>query len=501
MAEEPMKAFKICYVSSEVDPFAATDTNTRLADTSNALPIALKEMEQDIRLMMPKYKSINERKYVLREVIRLREVKVELANQTKTANGKTAFLPNSKVHVYFLSVPEHFDRKGFYADPQTGEVYPDNAERFAYFCKGVFETLKLLYWQPDIIHCNDWGTALIPFYLKTHYQNDEFFQNTHTLLTVHNFSEQGIFPLETAARIGIGEEFIAPGKEFELKGSLNLLKGGLLFADVINTVGEKYAEMIISDPKAAPGLREVIAARQKDIFGILNGTDYSTWNPETDKNLSANYDLKTLGNKGANKKELYRELNLENDASLPLIALVGELSEANGTGLVLESINNLMKLKAQWMVMDTGESPYHEFFKKLAGEYPGKLVFLERWDTRLAHLILASADMLLLPAKGEPRQAFHLESLRYGTVPVVREVNELAECIGNFEPDSGKGNGFTFSAFKKSELVNTLQAALKLYPDRKTWAKIQRNGMRGDFSWQATAKKYLKLYERAARKK
>ncbi|MCB0300657.1 MAG: glycogen/starch synthase, partial [Calditrichaeota bacterium] len=197
-----MKSFKVCYVSSEITPFAKTSIANGLAATSSALPTALKEMEQDIRLMMPKYKSINDRKYVLREVIRLREVNIQLGDATRVGNGKTAFLPNSKVHVYFLSVPELFDRKGFYVDPQSGEPYEDNAERFGFFCKSVLETLKLLYWQPDIIHCADWSTALIPFYLKTLYKDDEFFENTRTVLTVHNLSQQGVFDKKIAKTIG-----------------------------------------------------------------------------------------------------------------------------------------------------------------------------------------------------------------------------------------------------------------------------------------------------------
>jgi starch synthase len=496
-----MKTFKICYVSSEVAPFASTIDAGGLADTSNALPIALKDMDQDVRLMTPKYKLINERKYVLREVIRLREVNIELEGEAKVANGKTAFLPNSKVHVYFLTVPEYFDRKGYYIDPQTGTDYIDNTERFAYFCKGILETLKLLYWQPDIIHCNDWTTAIIPFYLKFHYKDDDFFQNTRTLLTVHNFSNQGIFPKETASKIGIAKEYIAAGREFELDGKLNLLKGGLHYADVITTVSERAAEEVLADPKAAFGLHKTLKAREKDIFGVVRGIDHLTWNPETDKNITDNYGSKALGKKSANKKTFCKELNLDNDLSIPLIAIISELTEENGLGLVLDSIKSILKLKAQLVVMGAGESKYSEELKKLGEQHPNKLVYQERFDTRLTHLALAGADILLIPAKAESIEVYLLEGMRYGTIPVIRETGGYRDFIIPLDPETGKGNAFIFRDFKKTAMINALQEALNTFENKKNWAKIQKNCMRGDFSWESSAKKYLKLYEKAAKKK
>jgi starch synthase len=496
-----MKTFKICYVSSEVVPFVSTHDAGGLADTSNALPIVLKDMDQDVRLMMPKYKLINERKFVLREVIRLREVKIELEGEAKVANGKTAFLPNSKVHVYFLGVPEYFDRKGFYVDPQTGKEYADNAERFAFFCKGILETLKLLYWQPDIIHCNDWTTAFIPFYLKFHYKDDDFFQNTHTVLTVHNFSNQGIFPKKTASKIGIPEEYVAAGKEFESDGKLNLLKGGLHFADVVSTVGGRAVEEILADPKAAFGLHNILKTREKDFFGIARGIDYSTWNPETDKNIAENYSSKALGKKSASKKTFCKELNLDNDLSIPLIAIISELTEENGLDLFLDSIKSILKLKAQWVIMGAGETKYSEELQGIAQQHPDKLVFQERFDTRLTHLAVAGADMLLIPSRSETNDIYLLEGLRYGTIPVIREVGSYNDFVSAFDPEAGKGNAFTFRDFKKTALIKALQEALNTYNDKKNWAKIQRNCMRADSSWESSAKQYLKLYEKATKKK
>lgn len=496
-----MKAYKVCYVSSEVAPFAKTMRSRGLADTSKALPIALKETEQDIRLMMPKYKSINERKYVLREVIRLREVNLSLGDNTKSANGKTAFLPNSKVHVYFLSVPEYFDRKGFYKDPQTGKDQADNAERFAFFCKSVLETLKLLYWQPDIIHCSDWGTALIPYYLKTHYKDDEFFQDTRTILTIHNIAEQGIFPLKTAAKIGISDDAAGAGEAFELNGKLNLLKGGITHADIVNTVSEHFAKELLANPKsAANGLEDVVSSRKSDIHGVLSGIDYTAWDPETDENIPSQFDSKSLSKKKENKRELCRELDLNDDPSIPIVAMMADLSHDTDNNVVLDTLTDLVKKKVQLVIMGNGESKQNAGLAALAKANAGKVAFLERFDNRMSHVIIAGADMIFIPTETMSGGLSHLSNLRYGTVPIAYEVGVLADSIKPFDAESGKGTGFIFTDLKKTAIMRSINEALKVYQDEKIWAKIQKSGMRADFSWETTSKKYLKLYEKATRK-
>lgn len=496
-----MNAFKICYVSSEVTPFANTATIGDLADHSRALPIALKEMDQDVRLMMPKYKSINERKYVLREVIRLQEVQVELNGDVKQINGKTAFLPDSKVHVYFLSVPEYFDRKGYYDDPQNGKTYKDNAERFGYFCKGVLETLKLLYWQPDIIHCSDWPTALIPFYLKTHYKDDEFFQNTHTVFTVHNFAEQGVFPLNVASKIGIGEDYAGKGKALEQGGKLNFLKAGLGFADIINTASEQQAADLLEDGKKTHGLNDVISSRKKNFFGIGKGTSFSEWDPETDKKIAAQYDAKSLNKKGENKIALQAELQLTEDEQKPLIAVISRLNDDSGFDVVLEALKDLLKKDLQIVVMAKGSSDYDGPMEDLADANPDKLIFIDRFDKKLSHLMVAGADLMLIPSKSGLEGEYHLSGLRYGTVPVLLESGGFLDSIKSVDPESGKGNGIFIPRYNKTAVVKAVLAAIKLREDEKLWTKIQKNAMKSDVSWEGAAKKYLKLYDKASRSK
>jgi starch synthase len=492
-----MRQLKICYVSSEVVPFAKTGG---LADVAGALPIALKQMEQDVRVMMANYKSINERKFVLREVIRLKEVKVTLGEETKVIDGKTAFLPNSKVHVYFLHIPDYFDRKDLYVDPATGKDFEDNAERFAFFSKATLETLKLLYWQPDIIHCNEWQTALIPFYLKTLYKDDEFFKHTKTVLTLHNLAYQGSFPLTKAKKIGIPDEYLRPGKPFEFYGNLNLLKGGVLFADLLNTVSVKYAEEIMSDPEFGFGFEKILASRKKDLVGILNGVDYENWNPVTDNLIPFNYSADNLENKIKNKQVLCKQNNLQFDEKVPVIGIISRLADQKGFDLIAEGAKELMEMNIQLIILGTGDPKYHTLFEKLAKKYPKKIAVNLRFDNKLAHLVEAGADMFLMPSHYEPCGLNQMYSLKYGTVPIVRETGGLADTIQNFDLKTKAGTGFSFKKYKAKEMLQTIKRAIKTFSDKKTWTAIQKEGMKKDFSWEQSAKKYQELYERALKK-
>jgi starch synthase len=492
-----MQNFKICYVSSEVVPFAKTGG---LADVAGALPVAHKEMGQDVRVMMPNYKSINERKYVLREVIRLREVEVELDNQLRYANGKTAFLPNSKVHVYFLSIPEYFDRKDYYVDPDTNKDYPDNAERFANFSMAVLKTLKLLYWQPDIIHCNEWQTALIPYYLKTYFKDDKFFKNTKTVLSLHNLAYQGIFPLEKAKKLGIEEEHYQKDGEFEFYGKINFLKAGILFADMLNTVSEQYAAEITTDPEYGFGLEEFLASRKKDVAGIVNGIDYSIWNPELDSIITTRYNSKSLELKRENKEALCAKNNLKFDPAVPLVGMISRMVDQKGFDIITEVFEDIMNLGIQFVLLGDGEPKYQKKFSQYRIKFPNQFAVNFGYDNNMAHHIEAGADMFLMPSKFEPCGLNQIYSLKYGTIPIVRETGGLKDTIKNFDPNTGKGNGFTFTEYSSKDLLKTIKRAINIFKDEKTRQKMQKNGMKADFSWNSSAKKYLKLYEKALKK-
>ena len=250
-----MNQYKVWYLASEVSPFAKTGG---LGDVTGSFPKALKTKNQEIRVIMPKYKSINERKYVLREVIRLKDIPVTINDVTRTINVKSAFLPDSKVQIYFVEIPEFFGRSGLYTDSATGKDFPDNAERFAYFCKGALETLKILSWRPDIIHCNEWQSALTPYYLNTIYKDDDFLQGIKTIFTIHNFSYQGVFKKSVAPSLDIQPEEVEENGAFENDGNLNLLKGAILYSDQITTVSETYAKEISTKKEFGYGLEKVL---------------------------------------------------------------------------------------------------------------------------------------------------------------------------------------------------------------------------------------------------
>ena len=489
------KPLKICYVASEVEPFAKTGG---LADVAGSLPAALKERNLDIRMMMPKYKSINDRKFVLREVIRLSEANVELGGVSRVASGKTAFLPNSKVHVYFLSFPEFFNRRSLYVDPETGKDFADNAERFAYFSKSVLETLKLLYWQPDIIHCNDWQTALIPYYLKTHYQDDPFFQGMRTLLTIHNVAFQGVFPLGIGKKIGIDASLLEKGQPFYFHGKLNFLKGGIHYADLLSTVSPTYAREICEDESIGAGLSDVLKARQTDLTGILNGADYNVWSPEKDRFIPHNYDLENLDKKIENKKALCEQFGLDFKAETPLLGLVTRLTEQKGMPLLLKAMNGLLKEKIQLVILGVGDPEIQQKLKELAAKNSSRMAFQARFDNRTAHLIEAGSDILLMPSRFEPCGLNQIYSLRYGTIPLVHQTGGLADTVIDVQTSPEKGNGFVFKEFTPAMFLKTVEAAIATFRDTDKWREIQRRAVTAVFSWEKSAREYAKLYEKVA---
>ncbi len=317
---------KILFLSSEVSPFAKTGG---LADVSRSLPKALFEMGHDVRVIMPKYGPISERKYILREVIRLKKIPIRMAGKEHVTNAKSAFIPDSKVQVYFLDYKHYFGRPDLYVDSKTGKDYPDNAERFMLFNRAVLETTKLLHWQPDVIHCNDWQTAMIPWLLKHEYADDPFFENTRTLLSVHNLAYQGSFDKSVAPKIGL-EDDSDNGSEFEIYGKINFLKTGLVFADAITTVSPTYAREIQNDEELSAGLQSVLQSRKNDIYGILNGVDYSIWDPEKDDLIAANYSANDLSGKLDNKKVLAETAGLPFDEKVPIIGMVSRLVDQRG---------------------------------------------------------------------------------------------------------------------------------------------------------------------------
>ncbi|MGE5314114.1 MAG: glycogen synthase GlgA [Acidobacteriota bacterium] len=484
------KPLNILFVTSEADPFAKTGG---LADVSSALPQMIKELGHEIRIMMPRYGTISERKFKLHDVIRLREIPIQVGNQTRVAHVNSSFISNlkAKVQVYFLANKEMYDRPGMYVHPTSKKDYEDNDDRFIFFCRGVLDTLKLLGWKPDIIHCNDWQTGLIPAYIKTVYKNDPFFKNIKTVFTIHNLAYQGIFPPQSFDKTGIpGSEFTLEGLEFY--GKLSFMKAGLVYSDAITTVSEKYAQEISTTSEFGAGLEGVLQKHKAQLHGILNGVDYSIWNPETDEHIANRYDMKSLEGKSANKQELVEHFKLEYRENVPVIGMISRLADQKGFDLIKQAADEILKLDVQMVFLGSGEKKYHEFLEALRKKYPTKVGIEFGFHDELAHLIEAGTDMFLMPSQYEPCGLNQIYSLKYGTVPIVRATGGLDDTIQDVEGTNG--TGFKFKKYDCKELVRTVHRAVKTFADQKTWQKIQRNGMSKDFSWESSAKKYIALY-------
>ena len=488
------KKFKILFVTSEVVPFVKTGG---LADVSAALPQMLSELGHEIRIVVPKYGAVDDRKFKIHEVVRLKDLVVKIGNKDVMFSLKSCFLPGQKVRVqiYFLDNQEYFgSRNSLYSDPMTGKDYPDNDERFTLLSRAVFELIIKLGWIPDIIHCNDWQCGLIPAYLKTVYKDEENFDQFKTLFTIHNLAYQGVFNSTSFKLTGLPEN-LNTNKGILNNGNLNFMKSGLQFADVINTVSETYANEIRTSDELGEGLKDVLAKRKNDLYGIINGIDTKVWNPEKDKHLPKKYSLKNIQQKVVNKQALAEKFGFEFNEDIPVIGLISRLYDSKGIDLIQKAFPQIIDQEIQFILLGTGDKNYHTFFDQMSRKYRQKFACYLGFNDDLAHLIEGGADMLLMPSKYEPCGLNQMYSLKYGTVPLVRETGGLADTVIRYNEKTGQGNGFMFKKYNTIDFLAELKHAIKIYNNKEAWAKIVRNGMKADFSWNSSAKKYIELYK------
>ncbi len=485
---------KIFFVSSEVSPFAKTGG---LADIANSLPKALKLKEHDIRVMMPKYRFIPDRRFTLRDVIRLRDINLEFPGKPPLESStKSAFIDDAKVQIYFSDLPGLFSQTTPYVDPKTGKDYPNNLERFAYFSLAALKTLKHLFWQPDVIHCNDWQTALIPVFLKTIFKDDPFFQKIKTVLTIHNMAFQGLFPMEKAKEIGLDKmpELIKEGAPLEFHGQINLLKGGIYFADKITTVSPGYMTQLLESDENAFGLLQALKDREKDLVGILNGIDTKKWDPETDKYITKNYTVETLDDKKANRAALLEENKLKIDDDKPLLGFVARLTEQKGVGLILDNMENWLKKGVGFIALGSGDKKYENGLQKLAKKYPGQMYVKIGYDEKLSHQIQAGSDIFLMPSYYEPCGLTQLYSLRYGTLPIAFHTGGLGDTIIDIHKNPEEGTGFLFDRYEANCFDKRFNEALEFFANKEAWREAQKRGMLQDFSWEQPVNEFISLY-------
>lgn len=482
-----MANHKILFVTSEAYPLVKTGG---LGDVAGSLPVALKAQRNDVRIIMPAYRD------AMRKAEKLGFASFHMEGVPETVRLLEGRLPGTSVKLLLVDSPAHFDRPGGpYADPD-GHDWGDNAERFATFARSVTAVALNkagLAWQPDVVHCNDWQSGLVPALLSPHPNRPA------TIFTIHNLAYHGHFDSSKFESLKL-PHFLWGMQGLEFHNGLSFIKGGLVFADMINTVSPTYAEEIRT-PYFGYGLDGLLKHREDRLVGILNGVDYKQWNPANDPHLQYHFDSHHLENKAKNKQFLQQQFELPQDPEKPLLGLVGRLVEQKGIDLVLDIIPQLIALEAQLVVLGTGNKRFQVELEAAAGQYPEQIAVQIGFSEATAHRIEAGADMFLMPSRFEPCGLNQIYSLRYGTAPIVRHTGGLADTVIDANDENiklGTASGFHFEHANAAELLQACERAISIYRQHpQRWNKIITTGMKQDFSWKQSAKHYLELYQTA----
>jgi starch synthase len=483
---------RVLFVTPEAVPFAKTGG---LADVAGALPKFLRPLGCDLKVVMPYYRRVKESGLPIEYLGQ--EIEVPIGDEILRADVYQGQL-SQDIPVYFIGRDEFFDREHLYSTPKGD--YFDNAERFIFFSKAVLNFCQILSFSPSIIHHHEWQTGLIPAYLRSIYQDDPLFSHTAVVFTIHNIAYQGIFRKEKFWLTGLPMEMYNP-EGIEFWERINFMKAGIVYADVINTVSQKYSEEIQTS-EYGYGLEGVLRKRKDGLYGILNGVDYQEWDPSHDTHLIARYNPQDLSGKRECKKDLLKEFNLPPSLeNSPFLGMISRLADQKGFDLLAEILDELFTLDIGFALLGTGEQKYHDLFTEVAHKYPQKAGIRIAYDDRLAHKIEAGADLFLMPSKYEPCGLNQIYSLRYGAIPIVRATGGLDDTIVNYDPATGKGNGFKFVRYDAKEFLNQIKVAIGFYSRPKQWKQLLRNAMAEDFSWQRSAEAYLRLYQKALGKK
>ena len=453
----------VLFVTPEAVPFAKSGG---LGDVSGSLPAALNRLGADVRVMMPLYKSIKEKYGDQLEF--LTHFTCPLAWRKQYCGIFRAV--HGGVTYYFLDNEQYFYREGYYA-------HYDDGERFAFFSRAVLESLRYLDFKPEILHCSEWQSALVPVFLKSHYQQEDFYRNLRTVFTIHNIEYQGVYGKNMAEDVlGLPQWAV---KLLEWRGALNYMKGAVVACDRLTTVSPSYAEEITYS-FYAHGLQDIIRENAYKVSGILNGIDQRLYLPP--------------GDKAAMKRLLQKELGLWEDAELPVIGMVGRMVEYKGLALVERIFDELMGWQVQLVVLGSGERHFEDFFRSREASYPGKFAVRIGFSEELAGKIYSGADLFLMPSVSEPCGLAQMIALRCGTPPIVRSTGGLRDTIFPFDPETGQGNGITFCSINAHDMLGAVGRALEIFHKKPLWQQLQKNALASDYSWRESAKKYLELY-------
>lgn len=470
---------KILYAAAESSPFMKTGG---LADVAGSLPISLKSQGHDIRVVMPLYSKIKEE--YKREMEDQGHFFVDLGWRHKYV-GVFSYKKENVIY-YFIDNEDYFKRDNIY-----GEI--DDGERFIFFTKAVAQMLKFLDFKADVVHSNDWHTGLLPIYIKEFAKGDEFYKNIKTVFTIHNMKYQGVFPASILGDVaGLSEEYY---HEDGLKyyDNINMMKAGIVYCDLLTTVSSTYSEEI-KNSYFGEKLEGIIRNNQDKLYGVVNGIDYNIYNPEIDKNIDFNYNINTIDKKVENKLALQKLVNLPLNENVPVLGMVTRLVAMKGLDMVRYVLDELLQEDIQFVLLGTGDKEYEELFQYFQDVYPNKMASRIYFNENHSHKIYAGSDIFLMPSLAEPCGISQLISLRYGTVPIVRETGGLKDTITPYNKYTGEGNGFSFKNQNAHELLFTIKEALNLYKDKEKWRGLMISGMNSKNDWEESSKEYIGLY-------
>lgn len=480
---------KVLFAASEAVPFAKTGG---LADVAGSLPPAIAALGHDVRVIIPRYQRVDPKTFNLKPVATFSVPLGAWKERCDIFEGAM----DGNVTVYFVNKDIFYDRPELYGTPQAD--YPDNAERFIFFSRVILELCRVLDFTPDIVHCNDWQTGLVPLYLKKFYQESGALHGTKTVFTVHNLGYQGLFVQGDMRLTGFGGDVFTP-EGIEFWGKINFLKAGLVYSDLITTVSRTYSREI-QTPEYGQGLEGVLKKRAGDLYGIVNGIDYEGYNPARDTTIAKTFSVSRPGGKTACRQALHKIVGLPASDN-PLIGMVTRFADQKGLDILTEALPEIMTLGVQLIILGTGDEKYQKILAAAAGRYRNRMRVLLQYDDRLAKNIYAGCDLFLMPSQYEPCGLGQMIALRYGAVPVVRKTGGLIDTVADYNPKTGRGTGFLFEEYSAPALVECLRRALNIYVDRKKWKGLMQNGMKQDFSWENSAKGYVKIYRKAMRKR
>jgi starch synthase len=474
---------RVLIVASEGVPYVKTGG---LADVIGALPRALRRLGHDVRVALPLYKSIDPARWQLRTTVCNLAVPInqatELVNVLETPAGQD-------VPVYFVQSERYFDREKLYG-------YHDDGERFILFCRAALELTRTLNWAPDVIHCHDWHTAIIPNWTKTVFRDDPFFAHTATVYTIHNLAFQGIFGYRILEIAGVAEDGFLYSEIPELANVVDLMGRGIHFADTISTVSPRYAREILT-PDYGERLDPLLRERKDRLYGILNGIDTQDYDPATDTRIAANFDAFALEHRSENKRALQELSNLPTAERTPLVGIISRLTDQKGFDLLDQVAVPLIEQGVQIVVSGTGDQHYHSMFQRLAARYPRQVAVHLTFSQEMSLRIYAGSDMLLMPSRFEPCGITQMLAMRYGSIPIVHRTGGLADTVQELDPAAGAGNGFSFAPYDPFHLFAAMVRALEVYRFPEVWQALMQRAMLSDNSWDASAEQYVALYRRA----